>query len=324
MHRTWKIGILSDIHYAGPLEQARGDSYELMGLSPVRRALLKGYRRHFWLHRPLHQGYLLDRFLERANGFDYVVANGDYSCDSVFTGLSDEGAFESAQIALGKLRCKYNDNLHANFGDHELGKMSFAGRRGGMRLASWRRAVNELDLRPFWTRSLGAYTLMGIVSSLVALPVFEPDALPEELAGWEKLREAHLHEIREAFCGLARGRKVILFCHDPTALPFLWNEPEVQSRVDQIEQTIIGHLHSPLILWKGRVLAGMPVVRFLGHSIQRYTTALREARHWRPFKLRLCPSLAGIELLKDGGYCAMELDGSGVAPARFVRHRLGR
>lgn len=324
MHRICKIGILSDIHYAGPLEQARGESYELKGLGPVPRALLKGYRRHFWLYRPLHQGYLLDRFLERADGFDYVIANGDYSCDSVFTGLSDEGAFESAQIALGKLRHKYNDKFHAVFGDHELGKMSFAGRRGGMRISSWHRAVNELELRPFWTRNLGAYTLMGIVSSLVALPVFEPDALPEELTGWRRLREAHLHEIREAFSSLARRCKVILFCHDPTALPFLWNEPEVQSRAGQIEQTIIGHLHSPLILWKGRVLAGMPVLRFLGHSIQRYTTALREARHWRHFRVRLCPSLAGIELLKDGGYYTMELDLSGVSPARFVRHRLGR
>ena len=93
---------------------------------------------------------------------------------------------------------------------------------------------------------------------------------------------------------------------------------------DQIEQTIIGHLHSPLILWKSRVLSGMPILRFLGHSVQRFSTALREARHWKPFKVRLCPSLAGIELLKDGGYYSMELDDSGSVPARFIRHRLPR
>jgi hypothetical protein len=98
----------------------------------------------------------------------------------------------------------------------------------------------------------------------------------------------------------------------------------VRSRVDQIEQTIIGHLHSPLILWKSRVLSGMPILRFLGHSVQRFSTALREARHWRPFKVRLCPSLAGIELLKDGGYYSMELDDSGSVSARFIRHRLLR
>ena len=95
--------------------------------------------------------------------------------------------FESARIALGKLRQKYGGNFHANFGDHELGKLSVVGHRGGMRIASWHRAVNDLDLKPFWTRSCGAYTLMGIVSSLVALPVFEPDMLPEERAEWEKL-----------------------------------------------------------------------------------------------------------------------------------------
>jgi hypothetical protein len=295
-----------------------------MGLGPVARALLHGYRRYFWLNEPLRKGYLLDRFLERADGFDWVVANGDYSCDSVFTGLSDDGALESARIALGKLRKKYGGNFHANFGDHELGKMSFLGRRGGMRIASWNRAINELDLKPFWTRPLGAYTLVGMVSSLVALPVFEPDMLPEERAGWEKLRSEHLALIREAFHGLAPGRKVILFCHDPTALPFLWREPAVRSRTDQIEQTIIGHLHSPLILWKSRMLSGMPVLRFLGHSIQRFSTALREARHWKPFKVRLCPSLAGLELLKDGGYYSMALDDSGKAPARFIRHRLPR
>jgi hypothetical protein len=324
VQRTWNIGILSDIHYAGPLEQARGDGYEAMGLGPVTRALLQCYRRYIWLHQPLRKGYLLDRFLERADNFDCLVANGDYSCDSVFTGLSDDGAFESARIALGKLRARYGANFQANFGDHELGKLSFLGRRGGMRLASWQRAISELDLKPFWTRSFGGYRLMGIVSSLVALPVFAPDILPEERAGWETLRADHLARIRDAFGELPPDCKVILFCHDPTALPFLWREPAVRARADQIEQTIIGHLHSPLILWKSRVLAGMPVVRVLGHSIQRFSTALREARHWKPFKVRLCPSLAGIELLKDGGYYVMELEASGKTPARFIRHKLPR
>jgi len=202
--------------------------------------------------------------------------------------------------------------------------MSFLGRRGGMRLSSWHRAVNDLELKPFWTRRCGAYLLMGIVSSLVALPVFAPDILPEERVGWEQLRAEHLDAIRSAFGALQPNQKVILFCHDPTALPFLLRESQVQTHSGQIEQTIIGHLHSPLILWKSRVLSGMPVVRFLGHSIQRFSTALREARQWRLFHVRLCPSLAGIELLKDGGYYSMVLDDSGATPARFVRHRLPR
>ena len=52
----------------------------------------------------------------------------------------------------------------------------------------------------------------------------------------------------------------------------------------------------------------MPPIRFLGHTVQRMSTALNEARYWRPFHVRLCPALAGIELLKDGGYCTLELD----------------
>jgi hypothetical protein len=44
-----------------------------------------------------------------------------------------------------------------------------------MRLASWRRAIDELGLRSFWKHELGNYVLQGVVSSLVALPVFSPD-----------------------------------------------------------------------------------------------------------------------------------------------------
>ena len=324
MERAWNIGILSDIHYAGPGAQARGDAYETMGLGLVARILLRGYRRYVWLHEPLRKNYLLDRFLEHAGGWDCVIANGDYSCDSVFTGLSDDAALESARLCLDKLRSKYGPGFQANFGDHELGKLSFLRRRGGMRIASWRRAICELGLEPFWTRSNGAYLLMGVVSSLLALPVFEADMLPEERGEWVKLRADHLGRIRDAFARLQPDQKVILFCHDPTALPFLWQEPGIRSRAGQIEQTIIGHLHSPLILWKSRLLAGMPVVRFLGHSIERFSAALREARRWKPFKVRLCPSLAGVELLKDGGYYSMELDVSGTVPARFIRHKLRR
>jgi hypothetical protein len=92
----------------------------------------------------------------------------------------------------------------------------------------------------------------------------------------------------------------------------------------QIEQTIIGHLHSNLVLWKSRWLAGMPPIRFLGHTVLRMSTALSEARLWRPFYVRLCPALAGIELLKDGGYWTVELDPEARQPARFRFHRLHR
>jgi hypothetical protein len=191
-----------------------------------------------------------------------------------------------------------------------------------MRLASWRRAREELGMPPFWQIEIGNYTLFGFVSSLVALPVFDADMLPAERPEWERLRAEHLAEIRGAFAALRPSQRVLLFCHDPTALPFLWREEAVHARLPQIEQTIIGHLHSNLVLWKSRLLAGMPPITFLGHTVRRLSTALSAARYWRPFHVRLCPALAGIELLKDGGYCTAELDPEALRPARFRFHRL--
>jgi hypothetical protein len=159
---------------------------------------------------------------------------------------------------------------------------------------------------------------------LVALPVFEADALPSERAEWHELRSVHLAQIRHAFDALKPNQRIILFCHDPTALPYLWSEKSVRSRLPQLEQTIIGHLHSNLILWKSRLLAGIPRITFLGHTAKKLSTALREAKHWRFFHVRLCPALAGIELLKDGGYLTAELDSEARHPARFQVHHLPR
>ena len=272
----------------------------------------------------MRKNHLLDQFLERGADFDYVIANGDYSCNSAFVGLSDDAACQSARECLGKLRQRFGANLRANYGDHELGKITMFGGNGGMRLASWRRAREELGLDPFWRLEIGSYVLLGLVSSLVALPVFAADTLPAERPEWERLRAEHLAEIRRAFDALQPGQRVLLFCHDPTALPFLWREQSVRAKLPQIEQTIIGHLHSNLVLWKSRLLAGMPPIRFLGHTVRRLSTALSEARHWRPFRVRLCPALAGIELLKDGGYCTLELDPEARQPARFRFHPLHR
>ena len=325
MSGTSRLAILSDVHYAGAAEQARGNDYELQVVSkPVLRYCVYLYRRFFWMHRPLHQNYLLDRFLEQSGAWDYVIANGDFSCDTGFVGVSDEAVYQSVRECLSKLRGRFGNRLLVTYGDHELGKCSIFGRHGGMRLASWNRARKDLELQPFWQVSMGKYVLMGVVSSLVALPVFEADTLPSERAEWQRLRVEHLAEICAAFAELNSDQRVLLFCHDPTALPFLWREPQIQSKLGQIEQTIIGHLHSNLILWKSRCLAGIPRIHFLGHTAKRLSTALQEARYWRPFHLRLCPALAGIELLKDGGYLTADLDPNQARPARFQKHRLRR
>jgi hypothetical protein len=325
MGRNFRIVILSDVHYAGQTERARGNDYEFRDLTnPLSRLFVRGYRHFIWLRHPLKQNHLLDEFIRRAGAPDQVIANGDYSCDTGFVGLSDDAALESAGECLGKLRGKFAPNFQATFGDHEFGKLSFFGGKGGMRLASWGRATQSLGLQPLWQVELGSYLLLGMTSTLAALPVFEQDMLESERVGWEELREQHLAELRRAFGALKPSQRVLLFCHDPSALPFLWREEAIRSKLPQIEQTIIGHLHSPLVFWKSRLLAGMPPIRFLGHTTRRLSTTLSAGRHWRPFNVRLCPSLAGIELLKDGGFYTADLDSEARQPARFQLHRLPR
>src|SRR6185369_2644879 len=139
-------------------------------------------------------------------------------------------------------------------------------------LASYRRAQQDLGLDPFWQMELGHFVLIGVTSSLIALPVYEPDTLWNERSEWTRLRAEHLATIGAAFSKIKSGQLILLFCHDPTALPFLWREPAVFEKLGQIEQTVIGHLHTNLILWKSRLLAGMPPIRFLGNSAKRMST----------------------------------------------------
>lgn len=319
------IAVLSDIHYAGAAERARGEDFELRTIgNPLLRALVQFYRHFIWLRHPLNQAPQLDRFLKEIAPVDFVVANGDYSCDSGFVGVSDPAAFQSAQECLGKLRAKFGDRIRFTLGDHEPGKLSLIGGNGGMRLASWRQATESLGLQPFWNLNLGNYLLMGVSSSLIALPANQPDTLSEEWPEWLKLRAAHLAEICATFDSLKSDQRVILFCHDPTALPFLWREESVRRRLPQIEQTVIGHLHTRLILWKSRLLSGIPPIRFLGNSVRRFTSALHEAHYWWPFRVRLCPALSGTELLNDGGYYTVEIDPTAKQPAQFMFHPLPR
>jgi hypothetical protein len=319
------VAILSDIHYAGPAERVRGEKYEIQAIDNLMlRIIARTFRKLVWMRHPFEQGRQLDRFLAEVRPVDYLVANGDYCCDSGFVGVSDPAAFQSAQECLDKLRAKFGDRAWFTLGDHELGKLTLFGGKGGIRLASWHCATRQLGVRPFWKLSLGRYLLIGVSSPLIALPTNQPDVLPEEWPEWQQLREAHLAEVRAAFDTLKPEQRVLLFCHDPTALPFLSREESVRRRLPQIEQTILGHLHTRLILWKSRLLSGMPPIRFLGRNISRFTSALNEAHHWWPFHVRLCPALSGIELLNDGGYYTMQLDPKANRPARFTFHPLPR
>ena len=319
------VAILSDIHHAGPIERDRGEDFEFRTIAnPLLRLVARAYRHLIWMRHPLDQGRQLDRFLAEIGPVDYLVANGDYACDTAFGGVSDPGSGQSAQECIGKLRAKFGDRARFTFGDHELGKLTLFGGKGGMRLASWHSATQQLSLQPFWKLALGRYLLMGVASPLIALPAMQADVPPAEMPEWQSLRATHLADIRNAFDALQPDQRVILFCHDPTALPFLWREDAVRRRLPQLEQTIIGHLHTRLIVWKSRMLSGIPPIRFLGRNVSRFSAALHEAHHWWPFNVRLCPALSGTELLNDGGYYTMQIDPTASRPAQFTFHPLPR
>jgi hypothetical protein len=320
-----RIAIVSDIHYAGPGEFAHGPNFEFDGAPPsFGKSLATLYRNHIWMRNPVGNNHLLERFLERAGTPDLVIANGDYTCDVAGLGVAHDEALESVQICLGKLRARFGDRLHAIMGDHELGKVTLLGHRGGLRLQAWRRATGDCGLRPFWRVEVGNFVLLGVTSTLIGLPMFHSDALAEEWPEWERLRAAHLAEIRAAFAALRPEQRVVLFCHDPSALPQLWREEAVRAKTSQIAHTIVGHLHTRILLWKTRALAGLPPLRGCGVSLQRMTSALSEAKHWRPFNVCLCPSLAGIQMLRGGGFLTMEVDETAEKPPRITFHRISR
>ena len=322
---TIKLIIVSDIHYAGAAERARGDDYEFDVIkNPVVRRLAHLYRHFIWMRHPMERGILLDRFLAEAGPADCLVVNGDHSCNSAFIGLADPAALASATECLARIKALYAGRAHFVFGDHELGKVTMFSGQGGMRLASWHACTDQLGLERFWKLTAGNYVLMAVNSPLLALPANRSDTLPEEWAEWQQLRAEHLAEIRSAFDDLQPAQRVLLFCHDPTALPFLIAEESVRRRLPQIEHTIIGHLHTNLILWKSRLLSWIPPIRFLGHTVKKMSAALSQSRAWRPFKIKLCPALGGIQLLNDGGYFTVILDPDARKPAEFLFHPVRR
>ena len=322
MSKPIKVLICSDIHYASELEKQRG-SYEINAISsPWQRLLVRFYRHFIWLRNPFGHNHLLERVLNPPFEPDWVVANGDYSCDSAFIGVSDPAAFTSAKECLSALRTRYSDRLSAVYGDHELGKVSLCSGKGGLRLRSFEVAQDDLSLDPIWTKRFGNYVFIGITSSLVAMPIFIRETLADEKERWKQLARIHVTEIENVFSAVTANDRVILFCHDPTALPFLAKIPAVQSRSVQIERTIIGHLHSPLILRQSQILSGIPKIGFCGPTVLRNTSALSQAKSWRAFNILLCPSLPGLQLTKHGGFYEMTLDPSGEDRADFKLHSI--
>jgi len=317
-----RLLVVSDPHWAGPAEQARR-GYESRAIPhPLQRAMATAWRRGFWLADPLAHNDKLDRILALNPDPDLVVANGDYSVDSAFVGISDDACCDSAERCLASLRATYGDRLLAVPGDHELGKHSLFGGVGGPRFESWRRLGSRLSLPAWWQRDIGRHRLIGVPSTLVALPAFESELLPEEASAWWAERERVLPEIANAVDSAGPDRRIVLFCHDPTALPFLEAIPEIRARLPQWEATIIGHLHSPAIARLARTLAGMPAIHGLGSTVRRCSSALNRARAWERFRVVLCPSPTGSQALKDGGWLTADWDPASGDPIAWQRHRL--
>jgi hypothetical protein len=322
MARTFSIAVVSDLHYAAAKERARCADFTHRRQAKFAAARIAEHTFHhfIWLRDHGSHNNLLDTFLADAGQPDLVVANGDFSCNTAQMGLSDPAAFASAEECLGKLRARFGENLRATIGDHELGKTGMFTGCGSMALANWPRVTQALCIEPFWRVQFGRYVLLGIASSLVALPLYISDSPAADRGGWAQLSETHLQNIRAAFAGLNPKERVILFCHDPAALPFLSREPAVREKISQIEQTIVGHLHTNLVFRIGRALSGFPIISFLGKGARKTSRTLNEAKLWKPFHVRLCPALSGIQLLKDGGWLSAELDEDAKTPAQFKFH----
>lgn len=302
-----KVVVYSDLHYAGAAERSRrGFEARAIG-NPLLRGMALAWRHWIWLRDPMAHNHRLDALLAANPSPDLVVANGDFTVDSAFVGVSDEAALASAAEALERLRVAYGSRFLATIGDHELGKQSLFGGAGGLRLESWHRCADALALESVWRRDIGPWSLVGIASTPAALPVFAPEMLPSERSDWEAVGRDVRDQYRAVLDSIGSDRRILLFVHDPSALPFLAREASVVGRLPQVAQTIIGHLHTPSLFRVAQGLAGMPRIGFLGNTARRYSSALREARVWREFRTVLCPSPAGIQLLKDGGWLEIEL-----------------
>ena len=320
--RSYKIVILSDIHYASKKEQNEGENEIHKMRNPVLKLIAFIFRHFFWMRHPYAHNNKLFQFLTVAPDADLVVACGDFSCDSANIGASYPPVKESITDAIYFIQERFKDNFLPIHGDHDIGKMSLFGGNGGLRLESWQFLQEKLNFRPVWHRQIGSWRLIGICSTLLMLPILKKEILSGELSRWEKLRTNYLRELNTHLLMTTSEDKIILFCHDPTALPYLAELPSIQHLLNRkrIVLTIIGHLHTEIILKISYLLAGMPHIKFLGNSVSKMSFALRQAKIWKQFNVLLCPSLSGCQWLKDGGW--LELDLSEDKNFTLIRHYL--
>ncbi|HMP75887.1 MAG TPA: hypothetical protein PKE12_06290 [Kiritimatiellia bacterium] len=325
-----RLAVISDIHMVGPAELAlANDSYGQLRAHPhpLFRAWRKGLyrvRRRFWNGHLQwrHTAFLraLDEVSEQRP--DWVIANGDYGGDLGGVGLSHQATLDSASVVVDMIRDRFPGRSRFVFGDHDLGKYSTVLRQGGIRLNSLEVGEQRLQIPSFWHETDGDFHLIGVNSSLFTLDLFLPEALADEVPEWQRRRAAHIEQVNEAFQGLSSRARVVLFCHDPSALTALSQLPVIRRRLPQIALTVIGHLHSPTLLKLARYAARFsqfkpkyPVARIVAHG-------LSGARQWNLFHPVVCPSTFGTGHHVAGGILLVRGAAGGRVETRRVRvHR---
>lgn len=323
-----RVAVLSDVHVLGPGEE-RKERRVAAELGADRSAVSRGWRRalhrlrrRFWNWHPAPREACFLRALDEiaARHPDLVVANGDYGGDVGGIGLSDPATFASVAHVVEMIRATFPGRARFVFGDHEIGKYSTALQRGGIRLESLRRGEKEIGIASHWVERQGDFLLVGVHSTLLALDLFLPEALPSEVDGWVRRRDEHLAEVEHTFEGLPRGGRVILFCHDPSALSVLHERPAVRARLDRVACTVLGHLHTPKLLPLTRAAGRLtgwspryPVARIIARGAQG-------AGAWKAFRPVVCPSTFGTGHHFAGGVLLLETGRGGEFFVR--RHRV--
>ncbi len=323
-----RLAVISDIHVLGPGEAERlqrialdlGARHSFLARK-WNRALLR-IRRRLWNWHPQFRETVFLKALDDIARFDAdrIVAVGDYGGDAAGVGVSDDASFESVRRVTDLLRATFPDRCRFVIGDHELGKHSTELRRGGIRLESLRRCVENLGMPAWWMERVGPFHLIGLTSTLLALDLFLPEALAAEAPAWRQWRERQRDWLRATFSDLPGDARVLLFLHEPSALSFLDEIPEARARLPQIERTVLGHLHAPGLLPWLRLLARLPrlnprypIMRIISHGA-------RGAHRWTAFRPVVCPAVFGAGHHFSGGVLFFETDPTGRLHVR--RHRL--
>lgn len=325
-----QLAVLSDIHLVGPAELAlanAGYGSILAHPDPLARAWRTGLyrvRRRFWNGHLKWRHTAFLRALDEVADWnpDWVIANGDYGGDLGGVGLSHRATLDSASLVVDLIRSRFPDRSRFVFGDHDLGKYSTVLRQGGIRLSSLDVGEQQLRIPSFWHEVDEEFHLIGVNSSLFTLDLFLPEAIADEVPEWRRRRDEHIAQVIRAFEQLPARARVVLFCHDPSALTVLSGIPVIRRKLPQIELTVIGHLHSPTLLRLARYAARLSGINPRYPVARIVAKGLEGARHWKLFNPVVCPSTFGTGHHVAGGILVIDKGPDGRLRARRVRvHR---